>query len=914
MSLCKPPIFSCSPMTDKETPRKRRRGRNGDNRNSSTPRSNGKKQHSLLADHSRLLIDSSAGTLWFDYEQADRNATRNNSKLPAMDPVLLATTRSRADAILSRDVQLYREANAKDWPWMQRTVQQGTLKDRVAATAVLIANSPVHSYDSLQTLLQYTGSTSTSSNAAPNARVAQLAALALQDVFCHTLLPTTRKLISLDQRPLEDYESSKKTLSPRLLLLWRFEELVQQSYHAFLHGYLRRTLQLPPSPDTEPVKRTALKLIATLLAAIPEAEQLTLNLLVNKLGDPTKKLAATAAHHLRVTVLDPHPAMVATVARSVQQLVHRPHLGGKAIYNGICFLNQLQLSAALQELALSLLETYVRLLAVALPRNVKKSMKKGKKDKNKKQFTGNSNDNDDNEPNTRLLSALLTGIHRAMPFAMSSNNRDSQQQQATRKLLASHLDALYRVVHTAPPAARTQALHVLYPLQVAGNNEDDDNESLQQSRNRFYRALYETIDPLLITSSGSQKHWTLAFNLVYKAVKQLDNARSSTAFLKRLVACASLHGNASVAAASWVLVREFLQENEELRSIFQECDEGKVIYDPLQRDPRFAIRSEEETEQHQLPSGWELCLTLHHYHPSVRALALEAVHGNTNADEQYNGDPLTDFNIGTFLDKFAYRNPKQVKKVKKSATTIIAPSRVAALQEQLPMNDARVWDSHDAIHRPHETFFRTYFSHRSEQQQQKKSSKPVPAQSEEGALDATEDHFATWEDDPEEEAFVDSLAESLMEDEAGGPVDVDDDEDMEEDEDEDSSGDWDDVDENSVDVDDFDDPEVEDDDDNDGDDNTLATAPDEDEDAFMERDEDSDDEEGLEESPFEVDDEGDDSDSGSDFPLAEFEDEEEEEDELPEPKKGKKMDAIFAPAEDYEEIIAASFKKHRRQQ
>merc|ERR1712166_1694755 len=43
-----------------------------------------------------------------------------------------------------------------------------------------------------------------------------------------------------------------------------------------------------------------------------------------------------------------------------------------------------------------------------------------------------------------------------------------------------------------------------------------------------------------------------------------------------------------------------------------------------------------------------------------------------------------------------------------------------------------------------------------------------------GGGKAFEEYEAMWETDDEEEAFVDNLAQSLMEDAAGGPVDIDD--------------------------------------------------------------------------------------------------------------------------------------------
>ena len=130
--------------------------------------------------------------------------------------------------------------------------------------------------------------------------------------------------------------------------------------------------------------------------------QSLLSMMVNKLGDPGKKTASAAGHHLRV-VLQKHPNMQLIVAREVQQLAHRPHLSPRALYNCIVFLNQLKLSKdedpeegtfkKYQEdpLPASLIKTYFRLFEVAV---------KAKKEKNAESAEGA-------HMKSRLLSALL---------------------------------------------------------------------------------------------------------------------------------------------------------------------------------------------------------------------------------------------------------------------------------------------------------------------------------------------------------------------------------------------------------------------------------------------------------------------------------------------------------------------------
>jgi hypothetical protein len=71
--------------------------------------------------------------------------------------------------------------------------------------------------------------------------------------------------------------------------------------------------------NLEFIKEKALKAISRLLAAKPEGEQALLAALVNKLGDPSRKLASDAAYLLGQLLLE-HPAMKPVVVREVRFL------------------------------------------------------------------------------------------------------------------------------------------------------------------------------------------------------------------------------------------------------------------------------------------------------------------------------------------------------------------------------------------------------------------------------------------------------------------------------------------------------------------------------------------------------------------------------------------------------------------
>lgn len=85
------------------------------------------------------------------------------------------------------------------------------------------------------------------------------------------------------------------------------------------------------------------------------------------------------------------------------------------------------------------------------------------------------------------------------------------------------------------------------------------------------------------------------------------------------------------------------------------------IYQPLARNPLFANA--------ELSVDSELLALSQHYHPSVAVFAGNIIDGRLEVivfvDQsvsgiplKYSGDPLVDFTLIRFLDRFAFKNPK----------------------------------------------------------------------------------------------------------------------------------------------------------------------------------------------------------------------------------------------------------------
>jgi hypothetical protein len=81
-------------------------------------------------------------------------------------------------------------------------------------------------------------------------------------------------------------------------------------------------LEAASSDNLDWIKEKALKAAFELLAAKPEAEARLLRLLVNKLGDPNRKVASKAGYLLSC-LLTRHPLMGAVVVREVERFLFR---------------------------------------------------------------------------------------------------------------------------------------------------------------------------------------------------------------------------------------------------------------------------------------------------------------------------------------------------------------------------------------------------------------------------------------------------------------------------------------------------------------------------------------------------------------------------------------------------------------
>ncbi|KAJ3692481.1 hypothetical protein LUZ60_012831 [Juncus effusus] len=746
--------------------------------------------------------NSLSGNWYIDLDQLESKLLTKPTKptIPITEMQNLVTkNKELGERLLKQYTSEYEESARKrksgDLRLLETSARSGTTNDKVSAFACLVEDNPIANLRSLDALLSMVTSK-------VGKRYAFTGFDALKELFLSRLLPD-RKLKSLFQRPLDVLTETKDGYS--LLLFWYFEECLKQRYEKFVIALEDALKDMLPN-----LKDKAMKTVFVLLKSKSEQERRLLTALVNKLGDPESKAASGAAHHLSL-ILDAHPNMKAVVIDEVDSFLFRPHIGMRAKYYAVIFLNQIYHTKRGDgpKIAKRAIDVYFGLFKVLLSRSDenstqkdgkfnKRNSQKGKPKWKKEKTKGQNENNESNiEMDSRLLSALLTGVNRAFPFVSSDEADDIIEVQTP---------VLFKLVHSDNFNVGVQALMLLF--QISSKN--------QIASDRFYRALYtKLLSPAAVVSSKPE----LFIGLLTKAMKNDLNLKRVAAFSKRLLqvalqrppqyACGCLFLLSQVLIAKPPLWAMMLQnesvddETEHFEDIKEESEDEKEkkadieINDEKEKkadmelnvEKNNKINNNEEKENKSsgagptLPAGydprhrepsycnadrtawWELSLLANHVHPSVATMAKTLL---TGCPIVYNGNPLSDLSLPAFLDKFMEKKPKsnKVNEGKWHGGSHIAPNRKMDTNRKL-IGEEILQLAEDEVP-PEDLFFHQYYMHKSKKSKSKKKSKSTD---QEGSDDETAGDLLLDGDDGPLNSDEEELEEAEIDEVLGnGPI------------------------------------------------------------------------------------------------------------------------------------------------
>ena len=327
---------------------------------------------------------------------------------------------------------MYSEAQqaSSSWKFYSTIMSTGTLNDKISALTLAVQESPLHNMKALESLIGL-GKKRSRTQAVEVLR-------SLKDMFAQgTLLPSDRRLRSFANQPsvLAAFQGAGNKwsegdplpngLQERHLIVWAFEHRLKEQFFEVL-----KILEVWCNDEIEFSRSRAVTYVYELLREKPEQEANLLRLLVNKLGDPAKKVASRASY-LLLQLEQAHPMMKPTIVRAVEEVIFRPGQSQHAKYYGIITLNQTVLSGKEENVAVQLLDIYFSLF-VTLLKPIKDNKPQGNRGHGKfGKKGGRGRGKDDHtkgqaqaeEMQDKLISGVLTGVNRAYPFTTSDTER-----------------------------------------------------------------------------------------------------------------------------------------------------------------------------------------------------------------------------------------------------------------------------------------------------------------------------------------------------------------------------------------------------------------------------------------------------------------------------------------------------------
>ncbi|XP_054616874.1 CCAAT/enhancer-binding protein zeta [Dunckerocampus dactyliophorus] len=662
------------------------------------------------------------------------------------DPSVVMQYKTLAQQLFQADVELYKSKKklqkGANSAWMKTVVSSGVLADRMAAMTVLIQDAPVHMLEHVESLVSMVKKKG-------SRRMGLMALDTLRELLLSDLLPENRKLRPFDQHPfdkLEELASGNHDARDRRLILWYFEHQLKHHVAQFVAA-----LDEVAHDTVAATKAKALTTAHELLCQRPEQEKALLVQLVNKLGDPEYKMAAKASHLLE-TLLHKHPNMKVVVCCEVERLMFRANISAKAQYYAVCFLSQVRLSHEESQLAAKLITIYFSFFRACV--------------KNK-------------DVDSKMLSALLSGVNRAYPYASAGDEKVKEQ-----------MDTLFKVVHLVKFNTAVQALMLLFQVMDAQQSVSD----------RYYTALYRK---LLDTGLSTSSRQNMFLNLLYKSLKADIVLRRIKAFIKRLLQVSAEQG-AHFACGALFLVSEVMKAKPALKTLLQEEGDGEEEFKDIAEDHHHHHDDDEEERftdadkpqeaaapkeskpapswvHHQNLEGgkcvqkydprhrnplfcgadrttlWELQQLSLHFHPSVSLFAKTLLQ---NDFIMYSGDPLQDFTLIRFLDRFVFRNPKQLKGKQNTDTAVVQPKqRWRSHVASLPVNSEEFLSKEESQIPVDEIFFYRFFQKR---QQEKRLRRPRADGDDDSVEDVDDDEFDKILDSCEGDSyFTEQPAEDL---------------------------------------------------------------------------------------------------------------------------------------------------------
>lgn len=384
------------------------------------------------------------------------------------------------------------------------------------------------------------------------------------------------------------------------------DQLIEAYVEDFIHRkYLQLVEMIESYVVNDPIKTIKKKYMSLLLDMItskPEREEKILDVLINKLGDPEIEVANHAIKLLK-TLQENHPRMSLVLFKSVQNFMSK---STKGKYYALVYLSQMHMDRSKEFVSYSL-NFFFDL------------------------FTSHSESESENSES--FLSLIVKRIN------LLCRNKSVE----LKDLINEKMVSLFRLSHSKSLKLRIEVLKLIF-------NIIQSNETYTC---RYYKSLYELLSAKEVVYS---KHLREFLKLLMQSLMFDTNITRVAAIIKRLLQL-SMYAEPSFISCTLIIVSQIVRNKNKLWKMIENPIKGVKEYDPIKRDPEYSCAD--------FSIFSELTVLSKHYHPTIQKFS-NFILQNFNKDIiSYEGDPLIDFTLVNFLDKFMLKNPK-IRKDKKT--------------------------------------------------------------------------------------------------------------------------------------------------------------------------------------------------------------------------------------------------------
>ena len=535
----------------------------------------------------------------------------------------------------------YTQKVNKEKRWTHDILQKGTYDDKISSLLLYIRQSPKMTLKYLEILIKLAEN--------KNRRKNDGVIIGLKDLFLGSILDN-KKYLAFNQK----YNNKDKEVLKNI----NDEELINSYYDDKIHHlYLRFINILEETINNENIiniKKKNLDHLYEMLIKQPEGEEKILQDIVNKLGDTSTEISNHTIKLLK-QIQEQHMNMSTVILKYVTTF-YTMNNKNEARLNALNFLVQMEIPHGNNKVYLEESINFFFNLFNQISsdsdtknsnnninqKNLKNEKNKKKQKKLKKLILENQNQNTLNE---KFLSLIVKRINILFKYV----KKQQKQMEKINEIIHEKILVLFRLSHNKSLKLSIEILKLLFGIITTQDQNFVD---------RYYKSLYDLISNHSLSSS---KHVKEGLKLILMSLMFDNNTNRICSFLKRLLEM-SLVSEPPYIICILIIISQVLRNKNKLwKMLEREQTKINIFYESSKRDPQFA------QGEHSFLN--ELYLLQKHYHPSVQRMAKFILENYNKEIISYDGDPLMDFSLINFLEKFMLKNPK-IKKVKKETKII----------------------------------------------------------------------------------------------------------------------------------------------------------------------------------------------------------------------------------------------------